>query len=985
MDLFAKAVKNGIAKGYAVGQQQLQQQLNKQRTSAGQPGQDGSGGYYSAQQQNTAPTTAYNTAAQPPPLPPRQYQVYQASPAPVSQDGDYYSQVNHDGSSNSQSGYSYSSILPPPPPSYVPPQAGGQPATPTQTYVPQQFQHQNENAHYANNSHSSSIIGNTYSLPNNASTGYQPVPSTAAATPLTPTTTVNATGQSREAWSNNFRNTAADHSIVNYDAKNDVYSLPSQPPDRQPRPYAHSFEPIPRIQHEPLPRVQYEPIARVQEAPLPRVQDAPLPRVQDAPLPRVQDAPLPRVQDAPLPRIYQELPPRGEQQNSYEHDFEPVPRVQQEPLPRPIHPNTMENIHHTAYNYRIPGQSPEPVSIEQHMSNLSLDPAASRSQPTAPPRMKKPINLTPVRADGPGSEVVTFCPEDRLVDYQLYWYHLEGLEDAPICTRCHADYIEPTSLASRFTRKMAAPDSVSSCNFRYAQVKEHLWKIAVQTANLDDLKAFLSRRLQIPNCKGRTQTTGSDGIKYYGMKQNDIDGFIACEACYEDNIASTPFESRFEVSKDTQGDNKWICDMSIQYVRKAVAQMSQRNDWFSFVDGASRRFKLRACTGESVARVDTGNWYTTRHKLEGFQVCHACYMDKVELDVFAHEFIQIPEHADFDEYVAFLRQFWTCSLTSSSLPMMFALDAAENTYDFGLFHKAAGAIIKLVPCTANGILRGNWWTLTGGCSNFDICEACYEGIMKTNALDKFLEAKEPPGPEETIVCDFCPAAPRYSEYLSKFAETLDRGIFSCYDTYVRTFAAVPQCPRREHLEKGTWWGYDEALFCQNCYLVFVKDTSLSAHMLHQGAYDERAQICQIWSPRMRTMWLEACDAGAPGSPESDAAVTRFREFGAKRLQVYLVTLPQIKFIRGMQDIKMMQAMQQGQLSLMYQGMNSMSAISGATDGYMHGNSSLGWYETENGATAAQMFNNMQSGMANANRPDEWMQIFRLELQWQEVE
>lgn len=53
MDLFAKAVKNGIAKGYAVGQQQLQQQLNKQRTSSGQPGQDSTGGYYSAQQQNT--------------------------------------------------------------------------------------------------------------------------------------------------------------------------------------------------------------------------------------------------------------------------------------------------------------------------------------------------------------------------------------------------------------------------------------------------------------------------------------------------------------------------------------------------------------------------------------------------------------------------------------------------------------------------------------------------------------------------------------------------------------------------------------------------------------------------------------------------------------------------------------------------------------------------------------------------------------------
>lgn len=69
----------------------------------------------------------------------------------------------------------------------------------------------------------------------------------------------------------------------------------------------------------------------------------------------------------------------------------------------------------------------------------------------------------------------------------------------------------------------------------------------------------------------------------------------------------------------------------------------------------------------------------------------------------------------------------------------------------------------------------------------------------------------------------------------------------------------------------------------------------------------------------------------------------------------------------MKEMKMMNAMHQGHLSIMYSGMNGMAVLSDTTDGYAHGNSSLGWYETEHGATGAQMFDNMQAGFADANR------------------
>lgn len=49
MDLFAKAVKSGIAKGYAIGKQELQQQLAKQRESGLQSNYDNTSSGYGTQ------------------------------------------------------------------------------------------------------------------------------------------------------------------------------------------------------------------------------------------------------------------------------------------------------------------------------------------------------------------------------------------------------------------------------------------------------------------------------------------------------------------------------------------------------------------------------------------------------------------------------------------------------------------------------------------------------------------------------------------------------------------------------------------------------------------------------------------------------------------------------------------------------------------------------------------------------------------------
>ncbi|KAL2672670.1 hypothetical protein Neosp_013384 [[Neocosmospora] mangrovei] len=581
------------------------------------------------------------------------------------------------------------------------------------------------------------------------------------------------------------------------------------------------------------------------------------------------------------------------------------------------------------------------------------------------------------QATGPDWQVMPYCPENRVVGYSLDWYRLPDVPDFFVCTRCHADHIAATHLAGQFERVKQPDGSASSCGFYVPRVKEILWPQALQSNDLSALRAYMKKRPGIFACKGKVQVTGAEGFKWFQMAQNEIDGFVTCEACYEDHVVDTPFEHQFSPSRPHPQEEKWTCDMAIPYVQKMVTQSAKQNDWQGFVAAAKKRMELPVCDGEAV-EASGRTWYLPRRKIKDMYVCEACYMDKLALTRFSGEFEPYIRPDGFDGLMETLGQRWSCDFADNKISMSFALEGAIYQRNFDVLWNAANAILSLVPCTKHGIVRGKWWTVAGGCPELDICEACYNAILIPAGVGHFFEQAERDQTAD-IFCNFCPSTPRFGVFLLKFAEALDKGVFSYYSDYVKKWAAVPVCPGIKHREKGKWWGYGEALFCPDCYLSFVADTPLANSLPVKDVYDERALVCQMWSPRMRKMWLEVCAAGPPGSPESEAALNEFRAFGTKRMQVYNATVPQIEFIHGMKMLKMQNAMHQGQLSLMYQGMNSMAAISGTTDG------SLGYYETEHGATAAQMMNNMHSGMADANSGGDWMQIARLQAMWMEVE
>ncbi|KAF5551640.1 integral membrane protein [Fusarium mexicanum] len=762
---------------------------------------------------------------------------------------------------------------------------------------------------------------------------------------------------------------------------------PDAPPSQ-----AHSYPPPPPLQQ---PQHNVQSVA----APMPNQSQPYSPPIdQQAPPAPYPQQPEAAATSPPAPQQYTSPPhlpplagainhgqvPANSPPTAPGQQYQPYQRAQETPNSQLL-PASANNVPSQPAAY---GYQQDPVaSLSAQMTNLNV--LNSGHPPTAPnnnnltARHDGPRGPPPCQATGMSSDILPYCPEERTVNYSLDWYRSIAVPQYLICTRCYADYVQSTHLAGHFERYHSPEGTGSKCGFGSPRAREVLWPQALQTNDIRPLQAWMEKSLTLKPCKGRVWTTGADEVKWWGMVNDEIDGFISCETCYEDNVAGTPFESRFQPYRQQGQDEKWMCDLCIPYIAKTAVKMAKLNHWNGFIEAAKVRVQLPVCEGRD-EESNNGHWMLPRRKIKDMTICEACYLDKLALTPFGNEFERHIRAEGFDAFVESIGLRWKCKLTDTAVSMSIALEAAIYRRDFDVFWNAANAISDLVPCTIHGIVRGNWWTVAGGCDDYDVCEACYRGIVETSGLERFFE---PAQRDQTvdIVCNFCPGTPRWGSFITKFAEAIDKGVFSHYSDYVKKWAGVPACPGIKNRGKSKWWGHPEALACQDCWLNFMADTPLGDSVPVKDVYDERTLICQLWSPRMRNMWLATCAVGPPGSPESQKALEEFKAFGKRRVQVYNATVPHIEMIQQMQMMKQMQAMQQGQLSLMYQGMNGMAAISGTTDGYLHGNSSVGYYETEHGVTAANMMNNMHAGMADANKMSDWQTIMQLQAAWMEVE
>ncbi|EFQ28188.1 uncharacterized protein GLRG_03332 [Colletotrichum graminicola M1.001] len=547
-------------------------------------------------------------------------------------------------------------------------------------------------------------------------------------------------------------------------------------------------------------------------------------------------------------------------------------------------------------------------------------------------------------------------------------------------------YLCGTPLASSMERVRRAS---GRCRFNVPRITRLLLPEYVKHNDDGPIREFISSRLSILDCRGPQGSTGGSGIKWFKTLDSRLEGFISCKACYEDIVLATSFRRYFVANEASQPpDTTWACDVCLPFIARSLVKYSKRTTdaWEEWVKAAVKHINLPQCEKKPVSPT-TRQWMQLREqRFPGMKMCERCYEETIALtpiDGNFEVFPQQPSHTGLDwmdvalGYRTVEPSPFLCSATS--LPVRVSIAAANSQKDVGVFYRALETIIPSPHCTEQGIVGGVWYTLKGGeCDSYSICAACYAGYMKTWQLGRFFEQTKGLDGTQAYLCSFQRSAPRWFQHMYRMQEAIDTGVWSRYAGFVRKFDGVPDCARETQVENRKWYGWDDCTICPECYITSCKESSPGpgVEMDYDNQLVADRRMCCLYSPRMRQKWIEACEKGDAGS---------LVEFSRQRHGVYVQTVLQVQMLRQMQEMQMMNAMHAGLMSVTYHGIEGMRIVSGTTDGYEHGNGTLGWHATEEGATSAAFQNQMQSGMSQANSPRTWMMIAQLTMQWKEVE
>lgn len=557
------------------------------------------------------------------------------------------------------------------------------------------------------------------------------------------------------------------------------------------------------------------------------------------------------------------------------------------PPPLPPRPNNG----HTASQQR-----PSPSSAKVR------NPTASRFHRPARP----PTNI-------PASQASEYIYHDKCTGRtasSIFWFRSSVAPNFLVCATCFENHIRYTPLAASFTGKLETLAENGVCMFDEPRVRDTLWPPSKRTNNLARIHAYMIARSNLPRCRGMAGLNGAEaravGMKWYTFGQEAIPHFLACQACVEEHVVDTRFQNMFVPKATVQGDaDQWACDLIMPYVQRLVSWASQSGDWSTMLEGIKRRLSIPPCPSHSPAKAKTRTWHRPTAWPHA-SVCDQCYLDHVALTVIDEEFSPQPVPPGAGETE------WTCDL--ASLAAQEVCDIAVARKDTALVHRFFNVLTTHPPCTPHGIVGGKWYTLKGGCPNFEICAICYTGIIEIYYLDDEFECRTGIQPETMWACDFCIGMPRAISYLQKFAETLVLPRFDIFTSYVRRTAHITPCQGKARVRNAAWWklnGTENFAVCEDCYENVVRDTNCSDLFTMVGVV-EGGVLCCLYSANMRRRYNTLCASSSPSTRADFVAYANHRQ------SVYAQTVPMIERYYNEAQIKLLQQKMHNSTSSFYQ-------------------------------------------------------------------
>lgn len=566
-------------------------------------------------------------------------------------------------------------------------------------------------------------------------------------------------------------------------------------------------------------------------------------------------------------------------------------------------------------------------------------------------------------------QIVKQCPENTSTGYTVTWFYPRDCPDFTICSRCYTDKISHTPpFATLFQSETLAPHPNRHCLWNTKRI-ESLLGYSLNNNNWESIRRYMIHRGKVQNCTGPGTpiaiSTSTNRYRWYRPRNNEIEGFVCCEGCYEDVVSATNFRDRFILDETVvNNNNQASCDMCVPFIKKCLLEHAPSQNWPVFIEWATARLKIPACKAVSGAACSSTLWYMPHPPIYNVLICGACFHDGADLTPLAASFsqVQVPPNR--------AHEVWECA-NSNVLSMTIAWIEACDKKNITIWQNAARTIPSLPACTKEGIKNVTWYTINGN-PHFAICTRCYIGLIQTFGFGGYFQQINGPTDGSAHVCDFHPSVPRAQSYYVKLDEAIALQDFSIFSNFVARVSPLPVCPKDVPYVNRRWYSGEEATICESCYEEAFRNTKLAHTLTLRERPDEC--ICDGYSPRMRGIWNKAC---------AENNIQPFNAALRERSQVYLATVPRMRQILEIAKMRMQTQQTLLMSSIMLTGANNIVAASSNYNPYQYGNTQLGWYETSAGAQGAAQF--QQALSMNVARTGDMAEMSQLGAIWRQYE
>ncbi|KAI0116456.1 hypothetical protein GGR51DRAFT_318100 [Nemania sp. FL0031] len=483
------------------------------------------------------------------------------------------------------------------------------------------------------------------------------------------------------------------------------------------------------------------------------------------------------------------------------------------------------------------------------------------------------------------------------VTFAATWYTHPQAPKFLICPYCYETHILNSRFAAQFHGLFHDDGEARACRFSSSRIKESLWKLAISSGSLNDVVKYMALRPSIPNCVGQAGAKGNAGIQWYRTRKNDIPAIVVCQACYEDHILSYPAfgEEHFEPSTiQHPADQTWSCDIAVPYISREYAVRAATNNWGSFVESVPVRMSMQPCPGEKSVYPDGKGkkWFTPTNGPQGLLICLACYCDYILLTGQDAKWRDAGDNLvnlfGVSVFCCFGAQFNLRALAARTL----------DTNDHTLFWRGIDIVAREPTCKSR-MQGATWYTLKSSPDGFEICKACYVTIAESMGVSHHFVPKAGVPANGSITCNFNPVIARFGLYMKHFLELVYTQDPTSLEKFIKVYAFMPPCRRDTGLENASWFGWNECTICPECYHEFIRGTALADAMAPQSVQVKGAVMCEMYSPRMRQLYLAA---GATDPPDPKPLL----EYSKQRRAVWAETMPRARQILSNIKIKMLQ-------------------------------------------------------------------------------